>query len=87
MTRDIRDNTSHYIVLGMILAFGLLAFSYFNYDFLLQRMVAATIGILYIFWGIGHHIMVDKITSKIVLEYCLVALLGYLIINGLLIGR
>jgi len=87
MTSDVRKHVGHYIVLAFILAFGLFLFSWFNYDLLLQRLVLLAVGLAYIFWGLVHHMLTDKVTTKIVLEYALVAIIGFVIINALLLGR
>jgi hypothetical protein len=87
MTSDVKRHTGHYSVLALVLASGFFLFSWFNYDLLLQRLVVIAVGLAYVLWGIVHHMLSDKATTKIVLEYSLVALIGYLIINALLLGR
>ena len=87
MIKDLKEHSLDYLVLIAILLFGIILYIFFKNDVVMQRLIAASIALSYILWGIIHHHHADKITTKIVLEYILVAVLGFLVINSLLIGR
>lgn len=87
MRTDIRDHLSHYIVLALLLMTGIGAFVVFNYNGQAQQWITAGLATGYVLWGITHHQLTDKVVLKIVLEYALVAALGFLIINSLIIQR
>ena len=60
MTSDVRENLEHYLVLALILALGFFLFGYFNYEMVLQRLIAGGVGIAYVLWGVLHHHLTDK---------------------------
>jgi hypothetical protein len=87
MIKDLKENPLDYLVLIAILLFGVILYILFKDDAVMERIIAISLALSYILWGIIHHHHADKVTSKIVLEYILVAVLGFLVINSLLIGR
>ena len=87
MIKDLKEHPLDYLVLIAILLFGVILYIFFKDDVIMERIIAISLALSYILWGIIHHHHADKITIKIVLEYILVAVLGFLVINSLLIGR
>lgn len=74
----------HYLVLtiGLILGSGLILFVRFNP--VLKQLAIISLSVFYLVWGIVHHQLTDHLRLKVVLEYLLVAILGFVIINTLL---
>ena len=87
MIKDLKEYSLDYLVLIALLLAGATIYLYFHQDQVMQRIVALGMGLTYVLWGIIHHHRADKVTTKVVLEYVLIAVFGYLVINGLLIGR
>lgn len=69
-------HTGHYISLIFILLFGFLALSLSYGNKKLQTEIVILMAIFYIAWGILHHHQNHSLTSKIVVEYILIAALG-----------
>ena len=76
MGQEAKRHFIHYIALFLILTFGLLGFWYFSYRPLLQRIVVTMAAVLYILWGIVHHLADGDLNFKIVLEYGAIAALA-----------
>lgn len=87
MTSDLKEYKFDYLILGILLGIGVVLYAYFRGDNRLEQVIAAGMSLSYVLWGIAHHSHADKVTGKIVLEYVLVALFGFLVINSLLIWR
>jgi len=85
MIEKIRQNFSHYLVLAVILNFGLVAFWYFQYQRIMQAWVVFFTGLAYLVWGIIHHYLEDDLHLKIFLEYLSTSLFGFLVIWFLLL--
>ena len=83
--RDLKINKLDYSVLA-VLASTFIFYYATNLDHPYQLFVATVIfSILYFIWGIWHHLRSNYLTSKIVLEYFLVATLGVIIVSTILI--
>lgn len=76
MGQEAKRHFLHYLVLFLILVFGLLGFWYFSYRPLFQRVVVVTVAVLYVLWGIVHHLADGDLNFKIVLEYTAIAALA-----------
>lgn len=87
MTKDLIEFKSDYVVLAVLLGLGVGLYAYFKDNSAMEQVIAAGMGVSYILWGILHHHHADKVTGKIVLEYVLVALFGFLVINSLALWR
>jgi hypothetical protein len=87
MTSDLKEFKYDYLILGILLGFGVVLYAYYRGNNSLETAIAGGMSLTYILWGIIHHSHADKVTGKIVLEYILVALFGFLVINSLLIWR
>ena len=58
-----------FILLLLIIGFGLLGLVYLKYDIAAQIAVTVIMSILYVFWGIFHHYHDGNLTTKVTLEY------------------
>lgn len=76
MIERIKLHLGYYTSLIAILAFGflLLLLAYPNRD--LQMAIAVLTTLLYIFWGIIHHLINHDLHTKIMVEYVLIGILG-----------
>lgn len=77
---DIKEHFVHYLVLLFILAFGSIAFFYFQRFPQAQIVSLFLTASFYILWGIVHHYLEGDLHPRVVLEYAAVALLGFLIL-------
>ena len=87
MINDLKEHRNDYALLAVLLGIGVGLYAYFKNNSVMEQVIAAGMGLTYILWGILHHHHADKVTGKIVLEYVLVALFGFIVINSLLIWR
>lgn len=76
MLQRIKLHLGYYISLITILAFGFLLLLLASPNRGLQIAVAILTTVLYIFWGIIHHIINHDLHPKIVVEYVLIGILG-----------
>lgn len=78
-------NISDYSLLAIFGVLYLVAI--YRYQTTPQFVLIATAGfcVVYIFWGILHHLRNRNFHAKIMLEYLLVALLGIAIVSTLLL--
>ena len=72
-----------YLVLCLLVSTGIVLILIYNGNPIFQRFVVLGISLLYIIWGIVHHLKEHTYHSKIVAEYALFALLGSIIVIGL----
>jgi hypothetical protein len=76
MLGRIKLHLGYYISLIGILAFGFLLVSLLAPNRGLQILLAAITTLLYVFWGIVHHLINHDLHAKIVVEYVLIGVLG-----------
>lgn len=76
MLEDFKKHTIHYLILFIILALGLLGFWHFSYQPPLQWVVILAVAILYVAWGVVHHLLEGNLNYKIVIEYTSMAALA-----------
>lgn len=76
---------SHYSVLFGILLAGFSGLILFSYDKAFQVATASALVMSYAAWGITHHYLDKELTFETVLEYIVVAVLGFVIIFTLII--
>jgi len=77
---NIKEHFVHYLVLLFILAFGSIAFFYFQRFPQAQIVSLFLTASFYVLWGIVHHYLEGDLHPRVVLEYAAVALLGFLIL-------
>ncbi|KKT98728.1 MAG: hypothetical protein UW99_C0020G0006 [Candidatus Collierbacteria bacterium GW2011_GWC2_45_15] len=73
-----------YLLLTILVSVAIILTLYFNGNKLFQQVVVIGLSILYIVWGILHHLKEKTLRAQIVLEYVLFGLLGSLVVIGLL---
>ncbi len=65
-----------YLALFSILAVGFSLFLLFDYYRAAQQLVVVGTAVAYVIWGMIHHALHRDLHFRVVLEYCLVALLA-----------
>lgn len=73
-----------YLFLTILVSIAIVLTLYFNGNKLFQQVIVISLSILYIVWGILHHLKEKNLQAQIILEYVLFGLLGSLIVIGLL---
>lgn len=73
-----------YLILSFLVSTGILLVLIFNGNPLLQRFIIISLSLIYIIWGVIHHLREQTFHPQIALEYFLFALLGTVIVIGLL---
>ena len=73
-----------YLLLTLIVSIAIILTLFFNGNQYYQQLVIIGLSVLYIVWGIIHHLMEKTLQARIVLEYLLYALLGSIVVIGLL---
>ncbi len=76
---------SHYLVLFGILLAGFIGLVLFSYDKAFQTAVASALVMAYTSWGISHHYLHGDLHLETVIEYLVVAILGFVIIFSMII--
>lgn len=85
MISDITKNKLDYSVLAGLAIIYLTIVITFKTMPLFVVGATSIFAILYLIWGITHHLRLRSFTSKIVLEYFLVAALALVVVSTLLI--
>ncbi|KKR50258.1 MAG: hypothetical protein UU81_C0009G0007 [Microgenomates group bacterium GW2011_GWC1_41_8] len=75
----------HHTVLIFILTTALFAFLFFSPSKILQFTIGCIAALLYVGWGVLHHYIDGDLHFKNVIEYILFAVLGLVILTGILI--
>ena len=83
--KDLTKHISHYTALFAILIAGFSGLILFSYDKNFQIAVAAALASSYVAWGITHHHLHKDLHIETIVEYIVVALLGFVIIFSLII--
>ncbi|OGH20134.1 MAG: hypothetical protein A3D74_02545 [Candidatus Levybacteria bacterium RIFCSPHIGHO2_02_FULL_37_13] len=76
MLERIKLHLGYYISLIAILAFGFLFVALASPNRGLQITASIFTTLLYVFWGIIHHMLNHDLHAKIVVEYVLIGVLG-----------
>ncbi len=84
--RAFRHHAEYYLSLSVILIFGIFITIRFAPDTTLQMATVVLLSLLYVCWGILHHVLNHNINTKIVVEYILISSLGMSIVLFLLKG-
>jgi hypothetical protein len=74
----------YYIILSVILLFGLFLLLQKNLSSSMHIFIALLLCLFYVIWGIVHHRFNHSVSARIVLEYVLIGIVGFLILNFLL---
>lgn len=77
-------NIVGYLILTILVSVAILLILFFNGNKFYQQITIISLSILYIVWGVFHHLKEKTLQAQIVLEYVLFALLGCIIVIGLL---
>ncbi len=64
-----------FLILALILGMGLGGLLYFQFDTASQIAVVFLMAVLYVFWGIFHHIQDGDFSDKILFEYIAISVL------------
>lgn len=83
--RSFLKHLSHYMVLFGILLAGFAGLVLFSYDKAFQVAVASALVLSYASWGVAHHYLDGDLRFETVVEYLVVAILGFVIIFSLII--
>ena len=73
-----------YLILTLIVSIAIILILYFNGNKNFQQMIIICLSVLYVLWGIFHHIKEKTLHPKVVVEYTLFAILGTILVIGLL---
>ena len=73
-----------YLILTIIVSFAVILTLYFNGNKNYQQAIIVGLSLLYLVWGIIHHAKEKTLYDQIILEYLLFAVLGSVIVTGLL---
>lgn len=69
-----KEDLKDYLALLTILSFSLAVFVYFSYDRQLQSAIMVVTALLYVLWGIIHHLSRGSFHFKVLAEYVTIAL-------------
>ena len=86
MTKKINEHVIYYISLIIIFALGLFLISSVLPNKQLEMLYFVILAVIYVVWGILHHFINHELSSKIVVEYTLIATLGVAVMFFLLKG-
>lgn len=73
-----------YLILTVIVSVAIVLILLFNGSKYIQQVVIIALSILYIVWGMVHHLKEKTFQARIILEYVLFALIGSILVIGLL---
>jgi len=77
-------NIVDYLILSLIVSTAIVLILYFNGSKYTQQIIIIALSILYIVWGVLHHLKEKSLQARIIIEYVLFALLGSIVVIGLL---
>lgn len=83
MKKPIRS-LADYLILTIIVSIAVLLVLFYNGNKNYQEYIIVGLSALYVLWGIFHHAREKTLETKIVLEYFLFAILGSVLVTGLL---
>lgn len=86
MPKKFNEHILYYVSLTAIFALGAFLIYSVSPNKQLQMLVFIAMAFFYVVWGVLHHFVNHEITSKIVVEYILIATLGVAIMFFLLKG-
>lgn len=80
MKSELKNHTGDYVILSLILIFGLFGFWFYSYNPLLRQIIILSTVLFYWGWGIMHHFLEKTLNFKVVVEYTVVALFGVVLL-------
>jgi hypothetical protein len=83
--KEFTKDLSHYLVLFGILLAGFAGLLLFSYDKAFQTAVSLALVASYASWGVVHHYLHQELQLETVIEYLVVAILGFVIIFSMII--
>lgn len=83
--KDFSRHPVHYFTLLCIQLVGVWGLFWFTYRPSVQLLILSCMTVAYVVWGIAHHRQHHDLHPKIVAEYLLVAVLGFLLLGALLL--
>jgi hypothetical protein len=83
--RKITKDIYHYTPLLGIFIIGLFGFWLFSYNRQLQLALAASMSVAYVAWGVVHHNIHKDFSLEVLIEYVLIALLGFVVMLTILL--
>lgn len=86
MYKKFKKHLGYYLSLLIILSFGLLLTFLAIPNIQLQIIIILLTTFFYVLWGIFHHLINHELTSKIMVEYVLIGVLGVSILFFLIMG-
>lgn len=81
-----KQHNWYYLFLFLIFVAAVIVISIFNYNKSLQIAILLFVSICYVILGIVHHVTHHTITTRIVIEYIAIAVLGMSVILFVLQG-
>lgn len=84
MIKSLARHLPHYLPLLGLFSAGILAFLLFSYDQAFQMIVAISVAVFYVVWGIIHHAINKDLYLAVIIEYVAVASLGLTIVFSLI---
>lgn len=73
-----------YLILSLVISTAIVLIIIFNGNEVFQKITVIGVSLIYIIWGIIHHLREHTFYPQIILEYVLFALLGSVIVMGIL---
>jgi hypothetical protein len=73
-----------YLILTVLISVAIVLTLYFNGNKNYQQAIIIGLSLLYIVWGVIHHEKENTLQTRVMLEYVLFALLGSILVIGLL---
>jgi ABC-type proline/glycine betaine transport system permease subunit len=74
----------HYLVLGIILVIGVMAFCFASPNSSLQLIIGIVTSVAYVCWGFIHHAVQKDLHQKIVVEYILIGAIAVVLLATIL---
>lgn len=84
MLPEINKHLAHYFSLAGIVLVSMWGIFSFPYDQGFQSVIAMSLGVAFVFWGLVHHHIHQDLHPKIVLEYVATAVLGVIILLSII---
>ncbi len=79
-----KRSVSHLLVLIAVLAAGVIAFMYVTPNATLQLYVGIVTAVVYVLWGLIHHVINRDLHQKIVVEYLLIGAIAIVLLVTML---
>lgn len=73
-----------YLILSLLMSFSIVLILLFNGNRTFQAITIISMSLLYIIWGFLHELKEGALHQKVILEYILYAILGSVLVLGLL---